>query len=184
VIGLTGPNAAGKGEVADHLGRLGFELHSLSDIVREEAARLGLPPEREHLIETGNLLRRQGGPGVLAHRIVSRLGRRDVVDSIRNPAEVEELRKLSRFVLVGVRATVETRFRRSLQRGRAGDPETLEAFRARELQENSIDPAAQQLEATFRLADRVLDNDGGLDELRQAIDRELSGCAGLTADRG
>ena len=38
VIGLTGPNAAGKGEVANHLEARGFRLHSLSDIVREEAA--------------------------------------------------------------------------------------------------------------------------------------------------
>ena len=86
-------------------------------------------------------------------------------------------------MLVGVRATVETRFRRSLRRARSGDPETLEVFRRRERQENSTDPTAQQLQATLRLADRVLDNDGGLDDLRQAIDRELAGCAALKMDR-
>jgi dephospho-CoA kinase len=46
VVGLTGANAAGKGEVALHLCDRGFRVHSLSDIVREEAERRGLAPER------------------------------------------------------------------------------------------------------------------------------------------
>jgi len=170
VLGLTGPNAAGKGEVASHLERRGFVVHSLSDVVREEAARQGLPPEREHLIRIGNELRESGGAGVLAERILPRLGGRAVVDSIRNPAEVAVLRTLPRFVLIGVGAPVEVRFRRALERARPGDPRTLAAFRAREAQENTADPLAQQLEATFRLADRVVDNAGDLAALHRQVD--------------
>lgn len=172
VIGLTGPNAAGKGEVAQCLAGLGFALHSLSDVVREAAATAGLPPEREHLIRIGTELRRAGGPGVLAERILDRLGDRDVVDSIRNPAEVAALRRRPDFVLLGVDAPVEVRFRRSLERARPGDPQTLDEFRRREAQENTDDPAAQQLGATFRLADRVIDNGSSLDALRGSV-REL-----------
>ena len=177
VIGLTGPNASGKGEVASRLHSLGFALHSLSDIVREEAAARGFPPEREHLIRIGNLLREEGGAGVLAERILSRLGARDVVDSIRNPSEVEVLRRVPHFLLIGVRASVETRFRRSLDRRRPGDPETLEAFRARERQEQGASPTAQQLDATFLLADVVLDNEGDLAALHR-------GLKGETQERG
>lgn len=173
VLGLTGPNAAGKGEVAAYLERLGFAVHSLSDVVREEAAARGLLPEREHLIRVGNLLREASGAGALAERILPRLGQRDVVDSIRNPAEVEVLRRLDHFVLVGVRAPIELRFQRSLGRGRPGDPSSLQRFREREDQENSTDPSAQQLAATFALADRVLDNASGLDALQRAVDRLL-----------
>lgn len=173
VLGLTGSNAAGKGEIAVYLGRKKFTVHSLSDVVREEAAARGLPPEREHLIRIGNELREGGGAGVLAERILSRLGERDVVDSIRNPSEVAVLRRLPRFVLLGVAASMEVRFRRSLRRGRPGDPRTLEEFRQREEQENTRDPNAQQLEATFRLADRVIENDGDLVRLHRAVDRLL-----------
>ena len=67
---LVGPNAAGKGEVTARLAALGFSVHSLSDIVREEAAALGFPPEREHLIRIGTEMRRAGGPGVLAERLL------------------------------------------------------------------------------------------------------------------
>jgi dephospho-CoA kinase len=171
VVGLTGPNAAGKGEVAAHLRDLGFAIHSLSDVVREEAARLGFPPEREHLIRIGNDLRRSGGPGILAERILSRIASRDVVDSIRNPAEVAALRSLPGFFLLGVDAPARLRFERSISRSRPGDPRTFEAFEERERQENSSNPDAQQLLATLRLADKVITNDGTLEALQREVDR-------------
>ena len=173
MLGLTGSNAAGKGEVAERLRRKGFAVHSLSDIVREEAAARGLPPERENLIRMGNELRRQGGAGVLAERILPRLGRRDVVDSIRNPSEVEVLRRLGSFVLLGVVAPIELRFDRARNRGRAGDPDTLARFREREEQENTTDPHAQRLAATLALADLVLSNGGSLEDLEREIERVL-----------
>ncbi len=169
MVGLTGPNASGKGEVAARLRQRGFVVHSLSDIVREEATRLGLSAGRKDLIRVGNDLRREHGADVLARRILPRLGSRDVVDSIRNPAEVEALREADHFVLVGIRAPVELRFARSLGRSRPGDPTSLSEFERRELDENSADPAAQQLRATLEMADRLLDNSGALEELYRAV---------------
>jgi dephospho-CoA kinase len=173
VLGLTGPNASGKGEVAAFFATQGYVVHSLSDVVRDEAARQGLPPEREHLILIGNELRQQGGPGALAQRILPRLGGRSVVDSIRNPAEVEVLRRLPRFVLIGVQAGPTLRFERTLRRARPGDPTDVQAFAARERQENAENPTMQQLDATFRLADRVVENERGLTELHAALRRLL-----------
>lgn len=174
VIGLTGPNAAGKGEVAACLERQGFAVHSLSDVVREEAARLGFPPEREHLIRVGNLLRQQGGAGILAERILPRFTGQDVVDSIRNPAEVGVLRRSPGFFLLGVEASAQIRFARSLARERPGDPVTLEEFLSRERQENASSPESQQLDATFRLSDRVIRNDADLETLRREVEEILA----------
>ncbi len=173
IVGLTGPNASGKSEVAAHLQRLGFACHSLSDIVREEASVRGLDHSRVHLIAVGNELRRAAGPGVLASRIRSRLAQRDVVDSIRNPAEVEELRRESGFHLLGLDASVELRFQRSRLRGRVGDGVSLEDFMTAEEAENTADPAAQQLRATLQLADVTLVNDGELPSLLHQVDRTL-----------
>jgi dephospho-CoA kinase len=170
VLGVTGPNAAGKGEVSEYLRTWGFAIHSLSDIVREEAAARGLPPEREHLIRVGTLLREQGGLGVLAERLLPRLGGWDAVDSIRNPAEVETLRKVPGFVLIGVDAPAKLRFSRSRLRARPGDPDSFAEFTVKEQQENSANPAGQQLRATIALADRVLDNNGDLDLLHRKVD--------------
>jgi dephospho-CoA kinase len=174
IVGLTGPNASGKSVVAAHLQQLGFACHSLSDIVREEASARGLDHTREHLIAVGNDLRREAGPGVLATRIRSRLAQRDVVDSIRNPTEVEELRRETGFHLLGLDASVELRFQRSRQRGRLGDGASLEDFMAKEEAENTTDPAAQQLRATLQLADIKLTNDGELQSLLEAVDQTLT----------
>ncbi|MEW5765226.1 MAG: hypothetical protein ACOYXN_12100 [Acidobacteriota bacterium] len=175
IIGLTGPNAAGKGEVAAVLGSMGFACHSLSDIVREEAIGRGRTTGRDDLIVTGNELRREGGPGALAERMAPRLGGRDVVDSIRNPAEVQALRRVAGFVLVGVTAPARVRFERARLRTGRGDAVTdLASFLAKEAEENSTDPAAQQLEATFALRDRTLSNDGTLEDLRRAVEALVS----------
>lgn len=178
ILGLTGPNAAGKGECAARLSDSGFAVHSLSDIVREEALARGLTTGREDLISTGNLLRLEGGPGVLAERMAPRLGMRDVVDSIRNPAEVEVFRKLPGFHLLGITAPVEVRYERARQRARPGDPTGLEEFVERERQENGTDLHAQRLAATFAMADNVLDNDGGLEKLFGDLDRLVAGLLG------
>lgn len=173
VVGLTGPNAAGKGTVASHLGSRGFVYHSLSDILREELESRGMPPTRANLIEVGNELRAAHGAGVLAERILPRLTGRDVVDSIRNPAEVEVLRRVPGFLLLAVDAPIETRFARAMERARAGDGMTLEEFRAKEALENTSDPTRQQLAATFRLADRTLTNASDFDSLYSQVEEVL-----------
>ena len=163
VVGITGRNCAGKDTLAHTLRSLGFETHSLSDVLREELRARGTPITRPALIEVGNALRAAHGPGVLASRVQA-LMRTDRVAlvSVRNPTEVEVLRRLPRFVLVGVDAPVAVRFRRETARGRESAPQTLDRFEALEARENTADPNAQQLDATMALADHVLCNDADL----------------------
>ncbi|GAB4222146.1 MAG: dephospho-CoA kinase [Acidobacteriota bacterium] len=175
VIGLTGPNAAGKGEVARYLASRGFACHSLSDIVREQALAAGGDVSRESLIETGRRLRREGGPGILAEMLVPRLEGRAVVDSIRHPAEVAVLRRLPAFRLLGVDADVSVRFERARRRARAGDAPDLDGFRAQEALENRPDADSQQLAATLALADAVVRNEGTIDELIESVRAVLAG---------
>ena len=171
VIGITGPNASGKGEAARVCNELGFSSHSLSDVVREEALARGRTTSRDDLIQTGNELRNEEGPGVLAKRLIPRLGRRDVVDSIRNPAEVEALRSVEGFRLLGISATAALRFERARHRKGRGDAlESLEAFVAKEKEEDDgVDPNRQQLSATMDLADHVVSNDKSLEEFEREI---------------
>ncbi len=74
IIGLTGKNGAGKTEVSNYLKSRGFEYFSLSDEIRNEIRVRGLQMARDTLIEVGNELREKFGPGVLAERILTRLG--------------------------------------------------------------------------------------------------------------
>jgi len=165
-VGLTGPNASGKGEVARYLQEVGFASYSLSDGVREEATRQGLDHSRASLIQVGNWLRERFGPGVLAERALPLLSGRSVVDSIRNPGEIGVLRSLPYFRLLGVDAPVALRFDRSRRRGRAGDGETLEDFRRKEDLEQAEEGPGQQLRVCLSLADVAICNDGTIEELR------------------
>ena len=173
-IGLTGPNASGKGEVARFLGERGFSIHSLSDVVRDEATRLGLDHSRENLIATGTSLRQRHGDGVLAERTIPRLAPRSVVDSIRNPGEIRVLRTLPGFILLGVDAPVALRFERSRKRGRIGDGESIEEFRRKEELEKSSQGPGQQLDVCFSMADWVVQNDGTLEDLRRRVEEGLA----------
>ncbi|MFA5811644.1 MAG: deaminase [bacterium] len=168
IIGLTGKNGSGKGVVARFLTDSGYEYHSLSDTLREELAERGLEVTRERLIAIGNELRSANGAGVLAERTLIKLGpeAHAVVDSIRNPFEVEVLRRRKDFHLLSVEAEPQVRFERVRARNREGDPQTYEAFldvEAREAQ--TPDPTTQQMNRTAEMADAIVFNNGTVEEL-------------------
>ncbi len=172
IIGLTGKNASGKGEVAKVLQEGGFYYLSLSDQLREELLHRGMEVTRENLIKVGQEMRQLYGGGVLADRALQKIeiDKNYVVDSIRNPREVEVLRRLKDFRLVHVIAPVEERFARIKSRKREGDPQDLPAFQELEKREaQNADPNAQQLDATALLADAGLENSLSLEELRQRV---------------
>jgi dephospho-CoA kinase len=172
IIGLTGRNASGKGTVAAWLEKQGFGYTSLSDAIRLYLTENGQETSRDNLIAAGTALRQEGGAGVLAERTLRRipLGVDFVVDSIRNPAEVEALRHRADFVLLEVAANEAVRYERLASRGRTGDAQSLAEFRRHEEAElSSGDPSAQQLLATAAMADVVVDNDGDIDALHGAL---------------
>lgn len=175
LIGLTGANASGKGEVACYLKSRGFEYYSLSDILREEARARGIEPSRENLIKLGNKLREENRPSVLADLAVKKINNKKdcIIDSIRNPFEIKALRKLKGFVLIGITASLEIRFKRVVMRKRPGDPQTLEEFIEKEDKENISDSINQQLENCLKLVDIVIVNDSTIEELHKKIDSVL-----------
>ncbi|MBP1609895.1 MAG: hypothetical protein H6Q04_2130 [Acidobacteria bacterium] len=172
IIGITGRNASGKTEVCEFLKSRGFAYYSLSDEIREEIGRRGREITRAVLIEVGNDIRTQHGPAILAERILQKLdpNQNCVVDSIRNPSEVEALRKRKDFILLAVHADPAVRFERSRHRGREGAPQTLVQFLEEEEKElNSSNPTSQQLVATHGLADVVVENNGSLADLHVQV---------------
>ena len=173
IIGVAGRNGAGKGEFVQFLEARSFTVLSLSDAIREELAARGLEETRERMIEVGQEMRRQSGPGALAQRLVSGLqpDRNYAIDSIRHPVEVEILRNCGQaFHLVWIDAKLETRFERMQARGRNGDPTTvaeLEVLEARE--RGSDDPNAQQLDAVQAEASFTIGNDSTLEDFQEEI---------------
>jgi dCMP deaminase len=178
ILGVSGLNGSGKGEVVRFLEARSFYAHSLSDVIRDELRARGQDETRERMIATGRELRAAEGPGALAARLARRLvaDRNYVIDSVRHPAEVEALRALTgRFRLLWVEADEAVRFERVRERARPGDPRTLAELRRLEAQElGSEDPAAQQLVAVRELADLTVRNDGTLAALHHALQEILA----------
>lgn len=172
IIGLTGTNGSGKTVAAEHLQKKGFQFYSLSDVIREELAARGIPPNRENLIAEGNRLRSELGPAILAQRVGRKI-RTDqnyVIDSIRNPHEVRALRESGDFHLLHLDAPVQERYRRVRARGGERVPASFEEFVEQEQRElESSDSSSQQLRATWAEADETLENDRDRDDFVKTV---------------
>ncbi len=172
LIGLTGKNGCGKGVVADFLRAMGYHYHSLSDVVREEIVTRGQKVTRDTLVVTANELRTTNGPSVLAERIMAKLDpeKNYIIDSVRNPFEVEALRRRKDFFLLMIDAEPKVRFERIKARARESDPQDYEAFVKLEATEaGSNDPNTQQLNRTCEMADAQVENNATIEELHEDI---------------
>ncbi len=132
IIGITGPSCSGKSVITDCLKQKSFESFSLSDILREEARRNNIELTTENLQNLGNKTREKYGSGALAILALERMKHKEkiVIESIRNPGEVEEFKKTRNFYLIAIDAPRELRIERLYKRykegGKREDPTTRE----------------------------------------------------------
>ena len=173
IFGLTGSMGCGKGEIVKILEKEGFRYITLSMMVREEARERGVGEEREVLMDVGNSMRAKEGAGVLAKRALAKIMESEhdkwVVDGIRNPAEIDELRKDNGVHIVGVHANKELLVERVLGRARESDAtERDEILRKieREWGEGEGEDG-QQVGKCMDKVDVVIDNEGTLEELQE-----------------
>jgi cytidylate kinase len=184
IIGLAGTNGAGKGTVGEMLAeRHGFLFVSVSDLLREEARRRGLPVEREVLRTISAEWRREFGLGVLVDKAVevfkqsNRTYKGLVVDPMRNSGEARHLKDLG-GTLVWVDADPAIRYKRVFSRKRSDeDDKTFEQFLAEEQAEmqHSGDEATLNLAAVKELADLFLQNNGNdIKTFKDEADEQLT----------
>lgn len=121
VIGLVGPFGSGCSYVANKIADIyGYELFSLSDVLRDEFKK-EYPKKkkvaRKELQDFGDKIREEKGCHYLASVICEKINqdktKNYVVDSIRNPEEINFLRKsFAQFFLFGVFAEPDLRWKR------------------------------------------------------------------------
>ncbi|KPL05579.1 MAG: hypothetical protein AMJ73_00155 [candidate division Zixibacteria bacterium SM1_73] len=170
LIGLTGTNSAGKGEAAAYFQKRGYAYVSLSDVIRDELEKDGIPITRDNLIRKGNEMRETQGADVLARLVTRKIKGKTVVDSIRNPQEVEFLRGYGDLILLAIDAPVELRFVRAKKRGREESASTLQEFIAKEAEEITDLLTGQQLSHCIQLADFKIYNDSTLENLSKKLE--------------
>ena len=178
-IGLTGSMGSGKGEVAKCFEQFHFNYISLSDIVREEI-RKKERINRSTMQDIGNKLREDGGPAILARKVIDkiRISRKKnwIIDGIRNPAEVLELKKLPRFHLIGVKSDLPVLMERIFSRRRRTDRIKIsELKKTIEREWGTGEPEnGQQVGKCMKMADHILENNGSLEELKIKCKKILS----------
>lgn len=177
IIGITGPIASGKSVLVEMLSEKGFAYFRLSDEVRDEAKKLGIEIERTALQNLGNAMREKFGNGYWAERLVKKIepGKNYVIDGIRNPGEIESLKKVGSFVLVGIDAPIEKRFQWIITRNKDSDPKTIEEIRAMESRDRGVGEAAhgQQSAKCYEMADVYVMNDGSFEDLAKKFSELL-----------
>jgi dephospho-CoA kinase len=173
LIGLTGTNGSGKGEAASYFKTRGYAYFSLSDIIRDELVQEGRETTRDNLIQKGNELREKHGANILAIRVMDRVMGKSVIDSIRNPREVEYFKAQENFILLAIDAPVEIRYTRVQQRGRNESVSSLPEFIAKEQEEMTQKEKGQQLEECMRMADYRVTNEGSLEAFFKKLEKFL-----------
>lgn len=147
------------------------------------------PKDKDTLIEMGNAVRREFGPDILvraAKTLAERINddpehRGTVVDSLRNPAEVNFLKQETNATIVEVAASEELRLFRLQTRGKPGDPTTMEELRRMDDIDRGIgqEVTGQNIAGCVALADASIVNEGSKSELGRELDNLLV-CRGLT----
>lgn len=181
VISLSGLKAAGKDELCKRLAASGYQTLRLSDPIRAEAVRRGFVQyTTEQLQDIGDEGRRLGGAGHWASKALElakeRGHRRLIINGVRNPGEIEALRREagSRCTLVGVVAPIMIRYGRASGRGQVEDRYDLEKFVLMDDRDRGIGqpPDGQQVDACIALVpwENRYNNSGTLEEYHAWID--------------
>lgn len=179
VVGVVGPIASGKDTVLKELEKRGFKAFFLGERTREEADRRGLPHDRSILQDMGNDLREKFGDDILVKRteeLLNGLGKKIVIDGIRNAGEIAYLRKKYDAIIIGVDASVKRRRRLSNKRKGDADPKTEEEFERVEQRDRGIgeNSHGQQVDACLALSDIVIKNNGIIQEFKKKIRKALN----------
>ena len=177
VIGLTGTIGSGKNLIKNILmEKLDAGCITLSDVIKREAKNEGL--DRKNLQDVGNELRKRHGKHILVELALKNLPeKKDIIliDGIRNPGEIDYLRKKfnGNFKLIAVDAERKIRFERLLKRKKEGDPRSWEEFLSLDERDQGKEEPdyGQRTRECINQADFLILNNGSKEELKSQIEK-------------
>lgn len=170
---ITGMPGSGKTTVAEYMGRRGFSIVNMGDVLREMASDKGLELTPQNLGLLAEEIRIKEGRDAVARRCIDKIRghhlKAIVIDGIRSPEEVEAFREAFEVILIAIHASPKTRFKRISRRGRGDDVMNWKMFLERDRRELSFG-----LGSVIAMADHMLINEGTLEDLERSIKNLLS----------
>lgn len=177
IVGLTGAFGSGKSTAAEFFKSKGFKKIALVSFLEEEARKRDFKQiTRKILQDIGNQWREKFGRNILAKKALNFLaGEKGIVDGIRNIGETEELRKNSKFVLVGIVADRKIRFER-LRKLKRREDLTWDLFTKLDYRDLGIgeEKTGLQTACCLALADVFINNNGKLEEFEEKLKNFLN----------
>lgn len=179
IIGVVGQIASGKSILVKYLTeKLDFTSFSLSTILHNELKDKKIKKfTRKTLQDMGNKLRREYGDDILARRVLGQLkGQKTanvVVEGIRNPGEIEYLKKNSNFLLIGIKAKRKIRFERLFKRGKSWDPKNWHDFVKVDRRDLGFgqDKSGQQVGKCYDYCNYILTNNKDLKFFEKKVEK-------------
>ena len=110
----------------------------------------------------------------MARRIIDKFekGKNYVLTGFRNPGEIRVLEDLDNIFVVMIDAPLKLRFERALKGGeKESNIRTFKEFKKMEERDFGINQPeyGQQNAALFKMADKVIVNDGSFEELKEKV---------------
>lgn len=187
IIGIAGTNGAGKDTLGELLAeRCGYKFVSVSDILRAELTKQGIPHEREHLRALSTRWANEYGPEILSIKTIDayveeekREGYKGLaIGSIRRPAEAQAVQAEGGKV-IWVDAERQLRYER-LQLSNRGRHEDMKPFdewtRQEDLEMSPLenDPGANNMAGVRDIADIVIENNfASYEEYKQYLIKQF-----------
>lgn len=176
IIGITGTNGSGKGEVADYLVTKGFKHYSSRAVISAEVERRGLPVNRDTMTSVSRDMRATRGAACIVEELYARAleeGGDAVIESIREIPGAQFIKEHGGF-LIGVDAERPLRYERAVLRGSSTDKIDFDTFVAQESREmQSSDPIHQNISGVLKMVDACIENNGTLEALHKETEKVL-----------
>lgn len=180
IIGLVGPIASGKGTVIKYLLEKGFSSYSTSDRIREEIRTRGQEVTRNSLTQVSNELRQNFGNEILAKRTADLIEKSHsnniVIDSIRNPSEINFLKQKYGIKIIAVTADQKKRYELFIKRVENSQPMSFKEFKQLDDKElgGTLGQHTQRVSDCMQMADFVIENNRTLEDLKTKVEEVLS----------
>ena len=169
IVGMPG---AGKSLASQVASGMKMPIFVSGDVIRSEAKKMGLSPNKKNLGKLMLQIRNSEGMGAVARRLVPLIkkspSRNIVYEGARSIEEIEELAKHYNVSVIAIHASPKTRFRRLLKRKRGDRPKTWADFSKRDKRELSVGVGR-----VISSANRMVENEDSIIALERRMRRVL-----------